>query len=118
MNDFISSLQKYQITILALVLCSFICAFLHLQNFDPTHPTQMNASCIQGLPQCASYKDALFTIVNILLFFSGLYALLHVCKPSVNLNIRVYMEDVMYVPILLDPISFELRKGILHSKYH
>lgn len=116
MNVLISFLQKYKSIILTVVLCSFVCAFLHLQNFDPTHPTQMNVSCIQGLPQCASYKDAIFTIMHILLFFSGLYALLHVYKHSIDLSICLYMEDVMYLPILFDPIMHGMRTGIVHAK--
>ncbi len=118
MSAFISFLQKYQTTILVIILCSFVCAFLHLQNFDPTHPTQMNASCIQGLPQCASYDDTFLSIVNTLMFFSGLCVLLYVCKQVFDLHIKAYIEDFMYVPILLDPILFGMRTGIVHAKYH
>ncbi len=118
MNIFISLLQKHQRVILVIVIASFVCAFLHLQNFDPSHPTIQNVSCIQGLPQCASYRDAFFSIVYTLLFFSGLYTSRYIWKTLCRVRVARYMEDYMYVPILSDPIRFSMRVGILHSKYH
>ena len=118
MNAYFVNLYRHRQTIVAFILFSFTCAFLHLQNFDPTHPTQMNVSCIQGLPQCASYNDTFSSIVNTLIFFSGLCVLVFVCKQVFDLNIKAYIEDFMYVPILLDPISFGMRTGIVHAKYH
>ena len=118
MNGIIIWLWRNQRILLTVVVLSFVCAFLHLQNFDPTHPTLINSSCIQGLPQCASYRGSFFSIVNLLLFFSGLFALLQISRKTTYLSIEVYMEDYMYIPILYDPICFGIRKGILHSKYH
>jgi hypothetical protein len=118
MNIFMSQLHKYQRIIITVILLAFACAFLHLQNFDPTHPTLVNSSCIQGLPQCASYRDSFISIVNLLLFFSGLYVLLHISRKALCLSIEIYMEDYMYIPILYDSIRIGLRRGILHSKCH
>ena len=118
MNAYIVLLNKYRVIILAIVLFSFTCAFLHLQNFDPSHPTLLNASCIQGLPQCASSKQVFFAILHILVFFSGLHALMQVCKQTPFVGSRTYMENGVYIPILFDPINFGLRTGILHSRCH
>lgn len=118
MNVYIALLNKYRVIILAIVLFSYTCAFLHLQNFDPSHPTFLNASCIQGLPQCASSRHLFITILHILLFFSGLYVLLHISWKALCMSIEIYMEDYMYIPILYNPIRIGLRRGILHSKCH
>lgn len=118
MNTFFSQLRRYQGIIFATALLSFVCAFLHLQNFDPSHPTSQNVSCIQGLPQCASYREPFFSIVNILLFFWGLYMARYLSRKLIYLNVVLYMEDYLYVPILFDPIHLGIRRGILHSKYH
>jgi hypothetical protein len=117
MKKFLYHLYTYKILIVSIVAVCFFCSFLRLQNFDPAHPTLVNNTCIQALPGCASTREALSALFTLLLFMAGI-AVVYVANTSHQRLLRMYISDVLYVPILNEPLRVALRRGILHAKDH
>ncbi len=117
MTKFLYYCQQYKLSLIIFVGVCFIFSFLHLQNFDPSHPTLVNNTCIQGVRLCSSIKEVIDACIAA---FSSLARLFITTAPVVAFYfvLRLYLSDVLYIPILTSPIRSGLRRGIVHSKDH